>query len=104
MQGRKKTMLGAGALSTVGTVVCATSYSWAQLISGRLLLGAGVGAACVSSPCYLTEIAPANHRGDSHLQPAAAAWAQPITLVSSARCCLGRLHNRNDGSQDQLSS
>jgi MFS family permease len=91
MQGRKKAMLGAGALSIVGTVVCATSYSWAQMISGRLLLGAGVGAACMSSPSYLSEIAPVNHRGDCHLQAAAAAAAksaQPITLGSSACCCL----------------
>lgn len=35
---------------TIGSVICASSYSVAQIIVGRLILGLGVGGASVIGP------------------------------------------------------
>ena len=61
--GRKRTVLVAGALFTVGAAVQYFAPDAAVLVIGRLVIGAGVGVAAVAAPLYAAELAPANLRG-----------------------------------------
>ena len=61
--GRKKVILIADALFTVGAVIMATAPSIAWLMVGRLVIGFGVGAASQIVPLYLSEVAPVEIRG-----------------------------------------
>ena len=61
--GRKRTLLVAGALFTLGAVVqWAAPDTWV-LVAGRLMVGLGVGVAAVAAPLYAAELAPARMRG-----------------------------------------
>lgn len=48
---------------TIGAVIIAASYSVAQMIVGRIVLGVGVGGAAVIGPLYIAELAPTAVRG-----------------------------------------
>ncbi len=61
--GRKRTVLVAGLLFTIGAAVQYLSPNTAVLVVGRLVIGAGVGVAAVAAPLYAAELAPANLRG-----------------------------------------
>ncbi|WVQ67493.1 uncharacterized protein L199_005693 [Kwoniella botswanensis] len=61
--GRKWCITIADAFFTVGAVLIASSYSLAQIIVGRIILGVGVGGAAVIAPMYITELAPTAVRG-----------------------------------------
>ncbi len=61
--GRKRTVLIAGALFTLGAAVQWISPDAMVLVAGRLIIGAGVGVAAVSAPLYAAELAPAGIRG-----------------------------------------
>lgn len=61
--GRKRTMLIAGALFTVGAVVQWAAPDVVVLVAGRLMVGVGVGVAAVAGPLYAAELAPASLRG-----------------------------------------
>ncbi|AES62670.2 sugar porter (SP) family MFS transporter [Medicago truncatula] len=61
--GRKQTMLLAGILFIVGTVLSASAGKLILLIFGRILLGCGVGFANQAVPVFLSEIAPTRIRG-----------------------------------------
>jgi sugar porter (SP) family MFS transporter len=61
--GRKRTMLIAGALFTLGAIIQWAAPDAAILVAGRLIIGAGVGVAAVSAPLYAAELAPASLRG-----------------------------------------
>ena len=61
--GRKRTVLIAGALFTLGAAVQAFAPDTAVLVTGRLVIGAGVGVAAVAAPLYAAELAPASWRG-----------------------------------------
>lgn len=61
--GRKKTISLCCWLFIIGTVLMAASLSYASLLLGRIITGLGVGVAFVTAPCYITEIAPADERG-----------------------------------------
>jgi len=61
--GRKRTVLIAGALFTLGAAVQWLAPSAWVLVAGRLIIGAGVGMAAVSAPLYAAELAPAHLRG-----------------------------------------
>lgn len=61
--GRKKSLIIAGVIFVVGTVVCALAPSIAVLVAGRIALGYAVGVASVVVPLYLAEMAPASQRG-----------------------------------------
>ena len=61
--GRKRTVLVAGALFTLGAVVQALAPDTVVLVAGRLIIGAGVGVAAVAAPLYAAELAPAAVRG-----------------------------------------
>jgi sugar porter (SP) family MFS transporter len=61
--GRKRTMLLAGALFTLGAVVQSLAPGELILVAGRLVVGIGVGVAAVAAPLYAAELAPASLRG-----------------------------------------
>ena len=60
---RKRTMLLAGALFTLGAAVQSFAPGELVLVAGRLLIGVGVGVAAVAAPLYAAELAPASLRG-----------------------------------------
>ena len=61
--GRKRTVLIAGALFTLGAAIQWLAPAAWVLVAGRLVIGTGVGMAAVSAPLYAAELAPANLRG-----------------------------------------
>ncbi|PYI51921.1 sugar porter family MFS transporter [Paenibacillus flagellatus] len=61
--GRKRTLLAAAALFTVGSIGSAVPDSVAGLVAARMIGGLGVGMASTLTPLYIAEIAPARHRG-----------------------------------------
>ncbi|AZG46670.1 sugar porter family MFS transporter [Gordonia insulae] len=61
--GRKRTLLLCGAIFLVGALACALAPSVAAMVIARIILGFGVGAAAVTCPLYLAEMAPADRRG-----------------------------------------
>jgi MFS transporter, SP family, galactose:H+ symporter len=61
--GRKRTVLIAGVLFTLGAAVQAFAPVTMVLVAGRLIIGAGVGVAAVAAPLYAAELAPASWRG-----------------------------------------
>lgn len=61
--GRKRTISLCCWLFVVGTIAMAASWSYAVLLVGRIITGLGVGVAFVAAPCYITEVAPTNSRG-----------------------------------------
>ena len=61
--GRKRTVLIAGAMFTLGALVQAFAPDTVILVAGRLVVGAGVGVAAVAAPLYAAELAPAAVRG-----------------------------------------
>jgi MFS transporter, SP family, solute carrier family 2 (myo-inositol transporter), member 13 len=61
--GRKPCLLISDLFFTAGAIIIASSFSLAQLIVGRLVLGVGVGGAAVICPLYITELSPTAVRG-----------------------------------------
>jgi len=61
--GRKGSLLVCAGLFLVGAVICSTAPNVGVMVVGRILLGFGVGAAAVTCPLYLAEMAPADRRG-----------------------------------------
>ncbi|KAI5070483.1 hypothetical protein GOP47_0014826 [Adiantum capillus-veneris] len=61
--GRKVSMLLAGLFFICGTIIGTVSQNLAMIITGRSLLGCGIGFSLQAIPMYLVEIAPPNMRG-----------------------------------------
>lgn len=61
--GRLKTITSGSILVIVGAILHCTSYSLAQLIVGRLVLGLGFGQITATVPIWQAESSPAEHRG-----------------------------------------
>ncbi|KAL2508880.1 Sugar transport protein 13 [Forsythia ovata] len=61
--GRRLTMLIAGVFFILGVIFNAAAQDLAMLITGRILLGCGVGFANQAVPLFLSEIAPTRIRG-----------------------------------------
>jgi MFS family permease len=61
--GRKRTLILAGLLFFVSAIGTALPQSVAVFVVFRLLAGVAVGAASISSPMYIAEVAPARMRG-----------------------------------------
>lgn len=61
--GRKRTVLIAGVLFTLGALMQAVAPGVMVLVAGRLIIGAGVGVAAVAAPLYAAELAPTAVRG-----------------------------------------
>ena len=63
--GRKGSLLVCAGLFLFGALICAIAPNVPIMIAGRILLGFGVGAAAVTCPLYLAEMAPADRRVQS---------------------------------------
>ncbi|KAJ4293380.1 hypothetical protein N0V90_008663 [Kalmusia sp. IMI 367209] len=61
--GRKAGIYVGCALFTIGAILQAAAYSFAQMCVGRLVVGFGVGSAAMIAPLYIAEIAPTKYRG-----------------------------------------
>lgn len=61
--GRKRSLIIASVLYTVSAAGCAISNSFATLVLFRIVGGVGIGISAVVAPAYISEIAPAKHRG-----------------------------------------
>ncbi|KAI5081071.1 hypothetical protein GOP47_0004254 [Adiantum capillus-veneris] len=61
--GRRVTLLGAAMFFIIGTVIGTAAENLAMIVTGRALLGCGIGFANQAVPVYLSEIAPPRIRG-----------------------------------------
>jgi major inositol transporter-like SP family MFS transporter len=61
--GRKRMLLLCGAIFLVGALGCALAPNVQIMVAARVILGLGVGAASVTCPLYLAEMAPPDRRG-----------------------------------------
>ena len=61
--GRRNVMLAAAALFLISAVASGAATSAAMMMIARFAAGAGVGAASVLSPAYISEVTPAAMRG-----------------------------------------
>lgn len=61
--GRRGSLLVCALLFLLGAIGCAIAPTVSFMIGARILLGLGVGAAAVTCPLYLAEMAPAHLRG-----------------------------------------
>lgn len=61
--GRKKLILLADVLFTLGSILMAVSPTIPVLMIGRFLVGLGIGIAAQIVPLYLSEVAPIEIRG-----------------------------------------
>jgi MFS transporter, SP family, major inositol transporter len=61
--GRKRTLLLCAGLFLIGALGCALAPNVQIMVAARIILGFGVGAAAVTCPLYLAEMAPADRRG-----------------------------------------
>ncbi|WWC61264.1 uncharacterized protein I303_103845 [Kwoniella dejecticola CBS 10117] len=60
---RKRTIMVGAIWFIVGSILQASSFSFAQLVVGRFIGGVGVGVLSSTAPMYISEIAPPNVRG-----------------------------------------
>jgi sugar porter (SP) family MFS transporter len=61
--GRKRTLLAIGVLYIVSALGCAFANGVFTFIAARVIGGLGIGISTVVAPLYISEIAPAEHRG-----------------------------------------
>lgn len=61
--GRLRTIALGCILEIIGSILLCSSFSLAQLIVGRLVLGLGFGAITATVPVWQSESSPAEHRG-----------------------------------------
>ena len=61
--GRRGSLLVCALLFLVGAIGCAIAPNVTFMVAARIVLGLGVGAAAVTCPLYLAEMAPAHLRG-----------------------------------------
>ena len=61
--GRRPIILLAAIIFTIGAVMLAAAGSFAGLVTGRLVVGVGIGLANLATPVYIAEAAPSHVRG-----------------------------------------
>jgi MFS family permease len=61
--GRRKPIIAAGTVFTVGAILAAAAPTVGVLLAARFILGVAVGCAALVVPLYLSEIAPTEIRG-----------------------------------------
>ncbi|CAI7607299.1 unnamed protein product [Penicillium crustosum] len=61
--GRRRTLILASVIQMIGAVLMASSFSLAQLVVSRVILGLGTGAQLATAPMWQSEISPATKRG-----------------------------------------
>ncbi len=61
--GRRSTLLAAGLVFLVGSLLSAITPNETVLLVGRFIVGIGIGFSSVVAPLYISEVAPASTRG-----------------------------------------
>jgi SP family arabinose:H+ symporter-like MFS transporter len=61
--GRKKMLIAAGLLFTIGSVLSAVAPTVNMFVIARIIGGIGIGVSSTLVPLYIAEIAPSKHRG-----------------------------------------
>jgi MFS transporter, SP family, arabinose:H+ symporter len=61
--GRKKTLFWVAALFLISAIGSALAVDWYTFLLFRFIGGIGVGCSSVTAPMYISELAPASHRG-----------------------------------------
>ncbi|KAJ5620469.1 hypothetical protein N7510_004453 [Penicillium lagena] len=61
--GRRKCMFVGGWIIIIGSIIAATTTTYAQFVVGRFVLGMGIQVMVVSAPAYAVEISPPHWRG-----------------------------------------
>ncbi|KAL6888701.1 hypothetical protein ACP4OV_009727 [Aristida adscensionis] len=61
--GRKWTLFAAASAYVLGAALGGMAFNFPMLLTGRILVGAGVGLCIHASPLYISEMAPAQQRG-----------------------------------------
>ncbi|KAJ7717524.1 putative MFS sugar transporter [Mycena maculata] len=61
--GRRRTIMLGSVVTCIGSILQCSSFSFAQLIVGRLITGLGFGAISATAPNWQTECSRAGHRG-----------------------------------------
>ncbi|KAF8213796.1 putative MFS sugar transporter [Mycena galopus ATCC 62051] len=61
--GRKRTIMLGTVVTSIGSILQCSSFSFAQLVVGRLITGLGFGAISATAPNWQTECSRAGHRG-----------------------------------------
>ncbi|KAJ7630378.1 putative MFS sugar transporter [Roridomyces roridus] len=61
--GRKRTIMLGAAITSIGSILQASSFSFAQLVIGRLITGFGFAEISTTAPNWQTECSRAGHRG-----------------------------------------
>ena len=61
--GRRKTIMKAAAVFTIGAVVLFSARNLLMLIVGEVLLGIGIGVESLTTPLYIAEVAKPRQRG-----------------------------------------
>ncbi|KAJ5387735.1 hypothetical protein N7509_010276 [Penicillium cosmopolitanum] len=63
--GRRKVIFISNVITIIGAILMATSFSLAQFVVGRLVLGVGIGGYVATVPVWQSEISPAHMRGSN---------------------------------------
>ncbi|CAD5117480.1 unnamed protein product [Dimorphilus gyrociliatus] len=61
--GRKRTILVASFVFTLGSLLLGVSFNKEMLLIGRIIVGIGIGLASMTVPMYIAECSPSNLRG-----------------------------------------
>ncbi|MED1205437.1 sugar porter family MFS transporter [Heyndrickxia acidicola] len=61
--GRKKMLIAAGLLFTIGSISSAVASNITIFVTARIIGGIGIGVSSTLVPLYIAEIAPSKHRG-----------------------------------------
>ncbi|ODV93365.1 hypothetical protein PACTADRAFT_35990 [Pachysolen tannophilus NRRL Y-2460] len=61
--GRRKVIMGSNLLFILGALLQCGAHSLTAMISGRFIMGLGVGIGSLIAPLYISELAPTNYRG-----------------------------------------
>jgi MFS family permease len=61
--GRRRTIFLASGVSIIGAILMSSSFSLAQFIVARIVLGLGTGGYTATVPVWQSELSKASHRG-----------------------------------------
>ena len=81
--GRIRTITAGASISVIGIIIQSSSFSIAQFIVGRVIMGLGLGMVAATAPTWQAECSTAKHRG--------AAVVLESVFISSGICTAGWL-------------
>ncbi len=61
--GRRKLLIATAVIFAAGALICAGAHSPWMLITGRIIVGLGIGLSSGTVPVYISEVSPAESRG-----------------------------------------